>query len=40
MIHLEINKLEGLSLDLPSGVSFGGLAAVNILSDESIGEKR
>nr|WP_307760522.1 D-proline reductase (dithiol) proprotein PrdA [uncultured Peptostreptococcus sp.] len=40
MIHLEINKLEGLSLDLPAGVSLGGLPVANVPGDKSIGEKK
>ncbi|MGC4018301.1 MAG: D-proline reductase (dithiol) proprotein PrdA [Muricomes sp.] len=39
MIHIEIDKLEGLSLDIPAGVAFGGVpAAAPVL--ETAGEKK
>ena len=39
MIHVEINKLEGLSLDIPVGASFGGFIPSAARADETIGEK-
>jgi D-proline reductase (dithiol) PrdA len=42
MIHLEIDKLEGLSLDIPAGVSLGGVAPAPAAAsaDEATGEKK
>jgi len=39
MIHVEINKLEGLSLDIPAGVALGGYAPA-AAADEKTGEKK
>lgn len=39
MIHVEIDKLEGLSLDIPAGTTIGGLIPSVPVVDEEVGKK-
>ncbi|MEG0249326.1 MAG: D-proline reductase (dithiol) proprotein PrdA [Peptostreptococcus sp.] len=42
MIHVKIDKLEGLTLDIPAGTSLGGMpvAGEPVIAEEKIGEKK
>lgn len=40
MIHLKIDKLEGLSLDLPAGTTIGGMGSDFVAPEMTTGEKK